>query len=243
LYYYHDRKGVDLKEVVVYWGCASKASLGAKEPEKVLLRHSVGKNPSECQYLRCPAYKDSLRNTFAMLSLWGFSLTLDRKHQLMKTDLSQEFFDSAIVVRSIDVGLVTIVQSYLFFTEEEGMEISTTPAYLEENDFVTKTTVIPGRMDISSWFRVIEVAFHFNKNSEEIDIKLDDALIYMKFHTDKRIKFVRYECTDRLMEMSNQCTQTREYKGVAKKLSYYYDLFNRSKIRKKILKEIKKNIY
>jgi len=232
-----------VKEVIVYWGCTAKEALAAKEPEKVLVRHAKGKNPIQCDYLRCPAYKDTLKNTFAMLSLWSFNLILDRKQKMVRTNMSQEFFDRNILVRDCDVGLASIKQEYLFFTEEKGLEISSLSAHLEENDFATNTTVIPGRMDIYSWFRVVEIAFHFNKDTDEVNINQDDALLYIRFHTNKKIRFVKYEMTERIKDLSKQCTATRENKGVPRKLLYYYDLFNRSKIRNKILKEIQKNIY
>ena len=229
-------------EIVVYWSTPNVGSLRSKEPEEVLKEFSKGKDVNEYGYLRCPAFKDELENVFAVKSLFPVKVTCDNGD--VTIDNTQDFFNENVLVRGVGSNLISILQGVYLFTEEPGLEVSQTSAFLDDNHFLRNSILVPGKMDISSWFRKFEASFHISKESNYVDIKAEDVIYYINFHTDKKIKFIRFEWTERLGELTNMCVSTRDSKGfVATKLSYFYDIFKRNNMKKKVMEEINKNLF
>ena len=233
------------KEVVVYWAYSNNESMRGKEPYSVLKKHvkDLAKDsPSESDgvYMKCPAFQSLLKNVYAVYSLFDFELSVDRANNHITSSLVE--FEKTIEVRGENLTLFSISAFLNLFTEEDGLEVSQISAFLEDNEFVRDTITIPGRLDISKWYRPIEQAVRFRKGVDKISVGLDDVVFYLDFNTEKKIKFVRYEMSERLEELASKCVRSKDEKRKVKKLSYYYGLFKRNNYKEKVLEEIKKNI-
>ena len=128
------------------------------------------------------------------------------------------------------------------FTEEDGLEVTQTHAFLEDSDFVRDTITIPGTMDISKWYRPCEHSFRLRKGVDSFELGLDETAFYLDFNTDKKIKFVKYEMSERLRELSKNCANSKFEKRKILQLSYYYGLFKSNNYKEQVLKEIRKNV-
>ena len=140
---------------------------------------------------------------------------------------------------SRNLGVVNYHLNYIFFSED--LEITTTPAYLHNTDFQTKLTYIPGSFNIGKWFRPIEGAFEMKDTIADMNIANGDPMYYIKFHTDEKIKFVRFEFTPKLYQMSMGCMNYKKLK-LHSSLKFLYNLFHKTLANKAIMKEIKGNI-
>ena len=154
-------------------------------------------------YLKCPAHTDFLKNTFVFRA--PFDLTIDLEVdpttdsvKIYCENISQEVFDSIIDKRFLfknEQGTnpypLLGVDWLTVFTAEESTLIQVLPAFMHHNDFTEKTTIIPGEYDISKWTRPVETAFEVRSNKERIVIKKDDAIAYIKFHSDEIVKLVK----------------------------------------------------
>jgi len=227
------------KEIIVYWATTSDEGLRAEEPKNVLKEYVKDKDLNSYAYLRCPAFKDELKNVFSVASIYDIKFDLSEDKQI-NINNTQEFFNSKIGIRDLASSSISIEDYITLFTEEDDLEVSQLPAFMEDNDFLNSTTLIVGKMNIGKWFRPIEPAFHIKRG---MSLKYKDIMYYVKFHTESRIKFVRFENKQRIQALAKQCISTREDKGFTAKLSWYYDIFTRNNLKKKVLDEIKANLY
>lgn len=231
------------EEIVVYWSCANDEFMRMDEPFNVLKEYKKDKNIEDNGYLHCPAFKEILNNKFGVRSLYEYDITINRDQGTAQSSLSQTFFDEFFLPRSKDWSLISMSTWIYFFTEEEGLEISQMGGFLEDTDFTKNTMVIPGKMDISKWFRPLELPVKLRKGVDVLKVSQGEPLFYISFNTDKKIKFVKYKTTPELVSHATDCTSIMQNKPRLNKLSYYYGLFTKHNMSKRILTEIKKNIF
>ena len=79
-------------------------------------------------------------------------------------------------------------------------------------------------------------------NSGELIIKEDEPLFYVEFLTKKKIKLVRFEYTQKLLQHAQHCVGAPQMFGRNIPLIERYDKFKQSRMSDIILKEIKDNI-
>lgn len=151
-------------------------------------------------FLKCPAHTDFMKNTFVFCA--PFDITIDikidkenNKFNIFCKNISQEVFDQIIDTRFLyDRGInpypVIGIDWLTVFTAPESIQMQVMPAFMHYNDFTEKTTVIPGEFDIGKWTRPVELVFEIKKIQETVSIKKGDAISYIKFLSEERIKLV-----------------------------------------------------
>ena len=158
------------------------------------------------------------------------------------TSLQQEDFDELILIREGDASFMSVNMFFTFFTEEDGLEMTQKGAFLEDTSFVRDTIVMQGKYDISKWYRPIELSFHLRNGVSGFKIEEGQIVYYLDFDTDKKIKFVRYKTSDKLRELYMMCIKSKEINPKACPMSWYYRFFKKNSMKKRVLKEIKKNL-
>ena len=152
-------------------------------------------------FLKCPAHTDFLKNTFVFCAPFDLTIDLDVCNEtntikIYCENISQEIFESIIDTRflinndSMQYPLLGI-DWLTVFTSEISTMIQVFPAFMHRNDFIEKTTIIPGEYDISNWTRPIETLFEIRSNKEKIVIKKGDAISYIKFLNNDHVKLVQ----------------------------------------------------
>jgi hypothetical protein len=166
-------------------------------------------------YLKCPAHTDFLKNTFILCA--PFDLTIDLfiepdtdTIRIFCENISQEVFNTLIDTRFLfktEQGIAPYpllgVDWLPIFTSTDSILVQILPAFMHHNDFIEKTTIIPGEYDISKWTRPIETAFEVRSNVEKIVIKKGDALSYIKFHCDDTVKLINTKTPHDEMKLCN----------------------------------------
>jgi hypothetical protein len=192
-------------------------------------------------YRFCPAYREHMKNLYALTAQFDYGLYLENDN--VKTDyMDQDFFDQYVLIRSIESRLFSLKQFCIMIPDCDSLSISQSSAYLESNDFIESTTIIPGTFDIGKWPRPIECAFHMKSN--RFDIKENDTMSYIKFHTDENIQFKSFYFTPLMKKYLEMLVDSKKNRGnqIAKSMSFFYDLISKkSGIKRKILEEAKKN--
>jgi hypothetical protein len=171
-------------------------------PFKSLVK-DIATSRKGCTYLKCPAHTDFLRNTWVFCAPFDLTLEIevDSDSDMVKVhceNISQEIFESIIDTRFLykteqaknPYPLVGIDWLYVFACEEPLM-IQVLPAFMHNNEFTDKTTVIPGEYDIGRWTRPVETVFEIKSNRERIVITKGDAISYVKFSSDDQIKMIK----------------------------------------------------
>ena len=191
-------------------------------------------------YIDCPAFQNNVKNTFVVRNSIDMSIAIGHDSILPADDASQDaatFWINKASSRNINVANFHL--NYIFFSED--LEISTCPAYLHDTDFQSKLTYIPGTFNIGKWFRPIEGAFEVKEPNAVLNLHNGDPMYYIKCHTDDKIKFVRFDFTPKLYQMTMGCMNYKKLK-LHSSLKFLYNLFHATMANRVILKEIKANI-
>jgi hypothetical protein len=237
----------------VYWsqyycdGETGGTHLLSEPPELVakdLIKGNHIKGAGFKMYSKCNAYIKFFQNTYVIKSNFDLDLqhTVDSNGNvgISSINKTQKFFDEKLSILFYEKEQQLIQPSiYTIFFSESDISISQSPAFFHNNDFTNNTVLAVGEMNISKWYRPLQPAF-FMKN-DTVDIKVGDALYYVKFNTDEKIRFRHYDTNDKLNRYHQECTFLKEFKSNIG-LKKLYSMFTKRNYNKKILTEIKKNL-
>jgi hypothetical protein len=230
--------------ITVYWACLEDEWVKASEPEKVSQRfYTRGiKDDNISSYAainQCPVFNGSLVNTYAIKSIYDYSFKI-QENRCISDKYDQKFFDDHVIIRSLEKKFFSFLVQYVFFTEEDSLEIS---AYqypvFEENEITKRCMMIPGSFDIGKYFRNLEFAFILKKEFNEFVVKDEDVLYYLKFHTKEKINFKQFKCNKDLKQMIDDVRKANAFSNKKRGIEHFYNKF---KGKKYILNEIKQNL-
>ena len=81
------------------------------------------------------------------------------------------------------------------------------------------------------------------KSHNRVEFDEGDTIYYLRFHTDEKVNFKQYFITDRLREYRDMVDDIRMFSVAHNRpLSFFYDIYKRSNLKKRILQEIKDNL-
>jgi hypothetical protein len=226
----------------VYWACCEDQWMLANAPEPVSSifynQYFFNKDHPDTQINYCPAFNKNLQNLFAIRSIYDYNFEL--KNQQVVTEMyDQHFFNQHIVIRSLDHKFFSFVQSFIFFTDANDLEMSAGEfPFLEDNNITKSCIILPGKFNIAKWFRPIEFSFYLKKDYDCFKIERNEIYSYLRFHTNEKINFIQFRYTDLLEQYKNDGFNLNFFRYL-KNLKNYYSFFKNKKL---ILKEIRENI-
>jgi hypothetical protein len=235
------------KEVIVYW-CPFVRNdeydwnMFYPEPKnlysELLLKKAKTQDVKNngTSYFSCSAFKERSKNIFTL------NTPIKSMVRLENGMIADGYGLQANITRSPqfeDKTSVTLGLSYGFFCEEP-LTMHLNPPFLHQNSYTQKTNLFAGGMDISKWFRPINIEFSTGMN-ETVEISSNTPLAYVEFITDKKVILKRFEINDKMRKMGSACALSV---SVKRNVPLYerYKLFVNSKQDKILLKEIKKNL-
>ena len=216
----------------------------------------------EITYNKCPALFNELTNVYGMKSVYdyGFQIKDDQlvrsNYHVKPTPLEasdpgnpEEFFKKHVIIRSNKGKLFSFNQGLVFFTEIPSLMMSQLPPFMEDNNIMENAITIPGQFDIGKYFRCLDFAWHLRDGCDEIYFSRKEITFYLKFATKEKIKFQRFLYTPELFQYGAMIAGAKNSKKSdvaakfkSKALDYYYNIFDRSNLKNKILKIIKENL-
>jgi len=225
--------------IKVYWACLEDEWLRATTPEPVYSSFLKNNKYENTGIHRCPAFVNSLKNTYGIRSLYNYDFTVT-ENSVGSSMYDQSFFDEHVSIRSLPERTFSFNQFYTFFTDADSLMMTgNLQPYLETNNINERCTVFPGAYDIGKWFRNIEFSFHLKPQFANFKIDEGEIYTYLKFHTDEKIEFIQYRHSPVLVSHLREIIASRKHSTKSRNLLAYYQMF---KTKKMILTEIKKNI-
>jgi len=233
-----------MNEQIVYYGFTNNPDrphglLHGKEPTPAI-KEFVG-DAHDLRFLKCPAYKDVMRNVFAIPSWFTLELVVE-SIGLGSNIVSQDFLDNYITTHSEKKNVYAVEQSMMCIAKDDSLLMTQEPASMTDNSFTRSCGVISGTFDIGKHFRMLSCAFFVKQGVNKVNINEDDSLYYLRFHTDKKIKFVPFFMSPKfeslILNLGFQNTNSNSWKP----LEYYYKLFKKKNLKKLLVEEIKKNL-
>lgn len=234
--------------IEVYWGVEPKdrdyPTVSYFDPVPAIKNFiDIEGDAVEANFKFCPAIHLQQKNVFKLKFPYQYKIDFDWENQYCSSPYyDQDFFDDNISVRSFQCRTIGI-QLYPIFISEEPLEIEMTQAYTSDNNFVRNTILFPGQFDIGRWARPLSCDFIVRKGFNFVEFDRGDDWSFIKFKTDKKIIFKKFYCTQEIKQLYSQNIRSRDYKiKVVEKLSYYYDMFEQSRHKNRLLKLIKENL-
>lgn len=235
--------------MIVYWAVSNATNMSPvskalySEPSKLTnqnLFNQITPDQKQNNFKLCPAFLDHINNVYKL----HFPIDIDIKFTSddIVSSLDQDLFNYFVNIRDFNQKFFGFKVNMVFFCEED-LEMELTPPYLEGNEFATNVTSVPGKFNIGKWFRPIDYACFLNKGKQSINAKHNDVFNYVKFNTDKEIKFKQFDYVNEIENIQKDVLRSKMILGNASpRLDYYYKLLQHSRYKKKIIKLIKENI-
>lgn len=227
----------------VYWAPWTIQSLSFIEfPEVTRLNSTVtnkmkGVVSPDQGYHMCPAFQQYSENIFELKSPVNFEIVRGNGG-FYSTTGDQRFWDDFVYIRN--KNLVSLNIFYMFIPDFD-VEIESTSAHFTDNEFTKKTMVVPGRFNAYKWLRPISCSFVIRNNVSSIKINRGDTLMYLKVCTNEKIHTRKFIPNDFIPAIVQQNLDVKNRQKKLMPLSYWYDLYESSKLRKKIMRDITSN--
>ena len=186
-------------------------------------------------YMKCPSVLEWVKNVYVIRAPFSYSFEFDAEtNTIVSQEMDHEFFSRWILVRETNdkKNCFFTLNVAAMFVAENPVSIETLPAMFHDNDFIRKTTWIPGSFDISKWFRHAEATVETRDKKGIIEIKRGDALFYVKLTPEDNGK-VTLKKMDReeeieIQKLSHACVKVKSMqKGFG--LKQCYELFAKVK--------------
>jgi hypothetical protein len=230
--------------ITVYWACMENEWIKAEKPEKVSKRfYDLGIKDNDRDSLlavnHCPFFNESLKNIYAIKSIYDYSFKIE-DNNFLTLDYGEDFFNNHVLIRSIEKKFFSFKTQYVFFTDEESLEIDCYQhPIFEENEISKRCMIIPGSLNIGKYFRGLEFSFILKKDFNEFILKEQDVMYYLKFNTKEKIIFKQFKVNDNLMQIARDIRLINWGNKNMVNVEYFYKKF---KGKKYILNEIKNNL-
>ena len=233
----------------VYWSTIYPMDVYAdyhmlyKDPDplfKSLLPERDTENPGD--YFACPAFQDLADNTFiARATLTGdvgirgdqFVPLNDRSQ--VTAQLFQWWPNSRKQYRVLNFD------HRLLFFSEAPLTMSTSPAFMHRTDWQTKLGYIPASYDISRWLRPLQGTYEVMPNVQDLNVREDDPMYYLKFHTDEKVRLRRFKMTPEVHGVAHGCVHYKMFRPQSS-LRRVYEAFEQSHLPKQVMDSIRANL-
>lgn len=184
--------------------------------------------------IRCPAFSNVGKNTFYVENPMATEFNIvDGEIQYV----GENFYHCTLAKNK---STFTYGLSYIFFSEDD-LEIMMTSPYFSEVDYTKYAKLVPGKFNISKWFRPINLEMLLCDNKNYFKMKEHEHMVYFSFLTDDKVELKRFELNDTLRKISETCSTVSDWwKNVP--LLKRYDRFLKTKTNRLVMKEIKKQL-
>lgn len=226
-------------ETTIYWSYWGEYQIRADEPTPMITNYFKNKDIQQYDYMRCPSFKENFVNTFGLKSIFDYRIKFTNND--VTSDMhDQKFYEQFLFTRNLDSKLASFNMHYIFLAENNDLEMEWMPSIMENNSFNNSAILIPGKLNIGKYVRFLDCAFHARKKT--VEVKENDIYAYVRFNTNKKIKFKRFYCTDEIENLMKRQNITK-YRGNAfKPLEWYYKKQQAIKLKDRVMKLIKQNL-
>jgi len=194
-------------------------------------------------YHVCPALHDLADNIYIVNSPFDIDIKfhdnnfIDRSYGNAGYCLSDRFGSFS------DSMSADFVYELLMFSEEE-LEISITPPYMHNTLLSNYGFTSAAKLNIGKWFRPIPIIFHSWPGVKELKVKKDEPFIYINIENNenRKIIFKEFIETEELKKIVHNIATHKDLIQGFQPLKALYEIFSKSSMKNRILKEIKANL-
>lgn len=193
-------------------------------------------------YFNCPASTRKMKRTFSFVNIvdthtrfnldGSIEYSRPEKYQLLNELIHQPTIENH--------RLINVQYSLLVFCEESVVASMQSP-FFHKTEAFKYGAIVPGEFDVGQWYRPLNAEFQLWENVDELHLAANEPLFYLDFLTDRPIVMQRYQVTKRLSTIASSLIHVNPL-GKFASLSEKYRVFQQSRLRSQVLKEIKNNL-
>jgi hypothetical protein len=190
-------------------------------------------------FFYCPSFTGLAENTFVLENPIAGSYKIVNN----QVGAHDETFINAWTEHASSMegyNMLSYGMKWVFFTEED-IEMMLVSPFFGNAEHLKYGNVMPGKLNISKWFRYINLEYILHKGVKEFKVNKGESLAYVVFNTNKKVNLKRFEMNDKLHSYG-QATGTSTTWEPWVPLATRYKRFMESRTNKLVLNEIKKNL-
>jgi hypothetical protein len=235
------------KTKTIYWAIDDSAdskvswNMLYEDPENLydLLKNNQNKKENN-NFFRCPSFINFAKNVFVLKNPLNSSFKISNG-QVFPT--SETYINSKISHNpSINNNTLFIYGLHLYFFSENKIDMSISSPFFQKADHLQYGAIVPGKINIGSWFRRVNLEFNLWDNIDEIKIKEGEPIAYFQFQTEQKVILKRFVMNDLLYKIAESTGSSSIWEPRVS-LQKRYQRFINSKTDLLVLKEIEKNTF
>lgn len=193
-------------------------------------------------YHVCPALHDLVDSMYIINSPFDVDIKFNDNGYIDRSSGNAGYCFSDRYGSFTDSMSADFVYEFLMFSEEE-IQVSFTPPYMHNTLLSNYGFVSAATLNIGKWYRPIPIIFHSWPKVKELKIRHGEPLIYVKVENsqNRKIIFKEFSETQELKKILHTIVTHKDLKGF-QPLKNLYEIFGKSTMRNRILKEIKANL-
>jgi hypothetical protein len=191
-------------------------------------------------FFRCPSFVDSTKNVFVVTNPLHSRLIIEGDQV---TPISKTYVNSVVDHEpSISGNLLFTYGLRFFFFCQTPTSMTVTSPYFDKAEHLKYGAVVPGKIDIGSWFRGVHLEFNLWDGVNEIEIKEGEPIAYFGFEAQENVVLRRFTMNDLLYRVANTNAESSSWEP---KVPLYkrYQRFMRSRTNELVLREITQNLF
>jgi len=194
-------------------------------------------------FLLCPSVSTKFKNTFVFRNTLSSEFEFDENDNINVLNKEDNYVKMTSLRKSTikNTSMLNYNMQWIMFAEEPVIA-DFTPPYFHEPKYMKYGSIVPGEMDIGSWFRPYNAEIMTWTNKGKIKILENEPLMYVKFNTNKKINLIKFNMNDKLNSYSQACVNSTIAYGSNIPLVERYERFRKSKLNNLILNEIRKTL-
>jgi hypothetical protein len=245
---------VSKDELIVYWAVITEKDYGMDrqimfvEPaplRKMLFSNRNKNNKSRQNFLKCPAVVDVINNVFVWRSPKNTSIEIEVVNGRVEPNKRYETGDLLDWYTehppTIENNLLATLDYHIIFFAEEEVEVLLTAPYFTNAPHLANGAIVPGKMNVGSWFRPINAEFNLWSGNRSISFEENEDIAYFTFITDKKVRLQEFRMTHELNRIAMSMVSSISWMP-HKPLRERYENFRKRKLRGVILGKIRENL-
>ena len=190
-------------------------------------------------FFYCPSFTGLVENTFVLENPIAGSYKIVNN----QVGAHDETFINAWTEHAPSMegcNMLSYGMKWVFFTEED-IEMMLVSPFFGNAEHLKYGNVMPGKLNISKWFRYINLEYILHTGVKEFKVNKGESLAYVVFNTNKKVNLKRFEMNDKLHSYGLATGTSTKWEPRVP-LATRYKRFMETRTNKLVLNEIKKNL-
>lgn len=189
-------------------------------------------------YQLCAALHTFANNMFVIKSPFEVNIQLTDEGSIIPANYTS-FFHERISSTAGAFSLDFDIGFYLFCEEE--LFVTLMPPFAHQTNQAQSGFLTFAEFDVSSWFRPFVLIYQLWEGVKSLYIQKDEPIAYLKFQTERPVKFVEFSITSEINSLASACADHKKFLPF-QSMQELYARFHNTNFNKRVIKEIKKNI-